>query len=331
MRFKGTDGNDSFAGTTAADMAYGYAGLDRLFGAAGADLLAGGDGNDILSGGGQIGNQFAQSGGADLEADRIFGGAGDDIVAGGWNDRLAGGDGTDILTLDLSGVHRRIRIDFGAMAEGGRVRLGTGFAEGFERLGTVILGDRDDVVALGGVAPGGLFGRAISGGDGSDLIDARGLVDDPRRDEGPGGIMVGGAYTIDGDAGADRIFGSRWDDELYGDAGRDTIVLGGGRDIVYAGSGDDLIVADVYADPRGLDFSVDIFGGPGTDTVQVDGNRADWFAVVDGRDADLYRGYDNDPNKEDHLDLSGVERIAFDDGTVSIRDLATPVSLDLVI
>lgn len=331
MRFKGTDQDDGFAGTAAADIAYGYAGLDRLFGAGGADLLIGGDGNDILSGGAQIGNQFAQTGGADLEADRIFGGAGDDIVAGGWNDRLAGGDGIDILTLDLSGVDRRIRIDFGAMAEGGRVRLGAGFAEGFERLGTVILGQRDDVVLVGGVAPGALVGRAISGRGGDDLLDARELVEDPRRDEGPGGIMVGGAYTIDGGAGADRIFGSRWDDELYGDAGRDTIVLGGGRDIVYGGSGDDLIVADVYADSRGLDFSVDIFGGPGVDTVEVDGDRADWIAIVDGRDVDLYRGYAGDPNKEDHLDLSGVERIAFDDGTVSIRDLASPVHLDLVI
>ena len=85
-------GNDTILGGDGQDLIFGQRGADSLDGGQGDDTLDGGDGDDVLVGG-------------DGD-DSIFGGAGmDTIVSGAGNDRAEGGFGSDTFTFGAAGNH----------------------------------------------------------------------------------------------------------------------------------------------------------------------------------------------------------------------------------
>jgi Ca2+-binding RTX toxin-like protein len=106
-KFKGTDGNDTFAGTAGRDFAKGKKGDDTLSGAAERDFLLGGKGDDTLNG--DEGNDYLNGG---KGSDTLNGGEGDDFLKGGKKpDTLNGGPGADRIWAKRGGIDT---IDCGA-------------------------------------------------------------------------------------------------------------------------------------------------------------------------------------------------------------------------
>ncbi|MCR9152306.1 MAG: VCBS domain-containing protein, partial [Rhodobacteraceae bacterium] len=107
-------------------------------------------------------------------------------------------------------------------------------------------------------------GVTITGNDGADWIDLRGL-----ETSGVGFTIVG--YDTDaGGAGADGdnvIYASDGDDSITTGDGEDYIEVGAGADTVSAGAGDDEIAVRALHNGAGSDYD----GGVGTDTLTVYG------------------------------------------------------------
>ncbi|MEQ1848585.1 MAG: Ig-like domain-containing protein, partial [Nitrospira sp.] len=105
------------------------------------------------------------------------------------------------------------------------------------------LGGNDQIILIG------LLRHAvIHGGDGNDLIDARGvtanlisldLFGDNQNDTIYGGA---GNDLLDGGAGADYLSGGLGDDQVFGQGGNDTLVRGPGNDTLNGGTGTNVIV-----------------------------------------------------------------------------------------
>ncbi|MEM1049027.1 MAG: calcium-binding protein [Pseudomonadota bacterium] len=102
---------------------------------------------------------------------------------------------------------------------------------------------------------------------------------------------------------SETVVGTPLDDDIQAGAGDDTIRPFGGDDDVDAGAGDDHIVLT-----SGI-HTID--GGEDEDVVEVSGNRADYEIV---ETADGYRLAPIAPATGPLADLSGVEKILFDDG-----------------
>ena len=115
---------------------------------------------------------------------------------------------------------------------------------------SVVLGDGDDVAR----ADSDRLSVVLSGGEGSDVLDARAAG---RSDP----VSTGGA-DLDGGEGDDLLLGGASHDELAGGPGRDRL-LGGAADDRLDGDGDGAAPADDVID-----------GGPGTDQATYTGRRA---------------------------------------------------------
>ena len=140
-------------------------------------------------------------------------------------------------------------------------------------------------------------------GGGALLFDWSGvgttIADALASETNPAGIaaFLGGADSIDGGSGSDRLRGYDGDDTIAGGAGHDTIDAGAGNDRLIGGPGDDVVD-----------------GGSGLDTMVFAGLRADHDVIpLDGGAAVSDRvgpgGYDT---------LLNVERLVWDDGAVAL-------------
>jgi Ca2+-binding RTX toxin-like protein len=228
----------------------GGAGNDTLTGGSGADALVGDDGNDLLLG--KAGN------------DQLFGGAGDDTLTGGpgadraqgqagndrmiWNpgdgsDLNEGGDGTD--TVEVNGGDAA--EVFSAQAVGGRVL--------FRRV--------DPAPFTIDVGTSEKLALNAKGGDDSFF--------------GGTGLATLTAFTVDGGAGNDSLFGTDGADTLIGGDGKDLIDGNAGNDTAFLGAGDDVFRWD-----------------PGDGSDVVDGQA--------GNDQLLFNG----ANLNEKVDLSAV-------------------------
>jgi Ca2+-binding RTX toxin-like protein len=262
----GTEGPDVIRGSNQRDVILALDGNDRVDGRGGNDVICGGSGRDLLLGG--------------PGADKIFGGAdgrstarNDDGVRLMVGDVVQGGPGDDLVDLGYDerqqtfGSAERDRLSYKDSAFRVVLTLGTPKARGHARGDgrdlikshpylAVLGSDRDDVLT------GSTFGDEILGRGGDDTIDGAGgrdvLVDGPR---------------------SSRL----GDDVLVGGIGRDSLTSYGGLDrLVGDASADEL---DVLHAPHG---KVTMQGGPGADTLTVDGLRpAACVHAVGGAGVDL--------------------------------------------
>jgi Ca2+-binding RTX toxin-like protein len=192
----GSNAGDSYRGTSFNDTLNGLGGNDTLAGGAGNDTLLGGFGLDLLLG--DVGDDILKGEGGN---DDLFGGAGNDTLEGGsGNDELFGGAGTN----SLKG------------------------------------GDGDDIFNVDSAtdviveAPGALGGFDTINAKVSYTIAANVEVMN----------LAGGALGIDGtgrDGQNDRINGNAGANGLFGKGGADTLKGGAGADQIHGGLGQDAI------------------------------------------------------------------------------------------
>ncbi len=119
------------------------------------------------------------------------------------------------------------------------------------------------------------------------------------------------ADTLTGGGGDDVIIGLGGDDLLDGGDDTDTLLGGDGNDTLTGGAGDD-----------------QLFGDAGTDTAVFSGNQADYLVTALGDDA--YQVSDQRAGAPDGTDtLTGIENLAFADGTISLVANAAPTDIAL--
>ncbi|MBM1218885.1 Hint domain-containing protein [Ponticoccus sp. SC2-23] len=227
----GGNGKDEIDGTSGNDVIYAGNGKDEVDAGDGNDIIYGGNGKDEIEGG--DGDDTAFGGNS---PDELYGGAGNDSLDGGSSgDELYGGDGND-------------SIDGGS---------GDDEIEG---------GDGDDTI------DGGQGQDEIEGGDGNDSIDGGSGDDEIEGGDGDDVIDGGeGQDEIEGGDGNDTLDAGDADgngrDELYGGDGDDTLISGGNGDELFGGDDDDTFI--IQANGNGVFNDLDIFGGSGSDTLDL--------------------------------------------------------------
>ncbi|PLX39333.1 MAG: hypothetical protein C0606_02060 [Hyphomicrobiales bacterium] len=135
-----------------------------------------------------------------------------------------------------------------------------------------------------------------------------------------GEVLVGssGADTLNGGAGADTIAGVGGNDVIDGGDNDDLLNGGNGDDTLYGGAGDDMLVGGAGSDI--------LIGGERTDTAVFSGNRADY------RVQRLADGYAIEHVASGAVDtVTGVEELAFDDGTWLAADSLNDAPYDLLL
>ncbi len=85
----------------------------------------------------------------------------------------------------------------------------------------------------------------IAGGDGNDVIDARGLPTGVELFGGPGDD------TLKGSRGVDVIVGGPGNDTLRGGGRRDVLIGGAGEDLLAGGDADDILIGGIVPDAQG--------------------------------------------------------------------------------
>lgn len=303
----GGDGNDNIQGGDGNDELYGGEGNDKLEGDKGNDVLIGGGGNDKLDG--DDGNDILEGG---LGKDNIDAGKGDDSIiwnAGDGQDKIDGGKGYDTFVLTTSNtVAQTVHIDVNNKGnlvisldggdEGGELEL-----KDIENLklqfglagATIELGDNAGEVL--GSEP-----LAVSGGEGSDDIDAS---------------TSSQSVNIDAGTGDDAVTGGSAADTISGGEGSDVITGGGGDDVIDAGVGDDRVIW------RAGDGNDTIDGGEGFDEValSLDETVPSSLSIAADENGNVILISDDGSQ----LALDGVEDIVINAGsggsTITIGDL----------
>jgi Ca2+-binding RTX toxin-like protein len=343
----GGGAGDTLVGGSGGDSLHGGGGADSLWGdtadgmpdfgldppAAGPDTLRGGDGHDTLLGGnytdlldGGTGDDLLLDGysldGLEGEAgnDTLVGGAGNDRLHGGLgNDKLQGGSGDDTLS-EMFGFNL---LDGGEGADslrgGGHNDTLTGGPG--EDVDTLRGGDGDDrlqseapvVLVMGDP----LWGTALPHTGTGDILDG-----EDGADRLFGG---GGADLLDGGTGNDRLFGGDGDDLLAG--GKDRAlspnpgdILPGGDDRLEGQGGNDRLLGLTGRDHLlGGDGADTLVGGAGADTLRG-GAGADVFVFAAGDSSaaamDIICGF------EDGLDIIDLSALGVTFAALSFATMA---------
>jgi len=291
----GGDFNDVFDGsglTGGIDFVRlrGDGGDDTLIGGEGDDKLYGGDHQDLLQG--NDGNDFLVGGNGN---DTLEGGAGiDKLVGGQGNDNLSGGADNDII-IAATGVDPEGAdiIDGGA----GDDQI---FADASD---TVSGGDGRDLLVARGATGLNVDVAAASieetrGSAFDDVFDGSGFLNgiDFVRLRGDGGndTLIGGAGEdkLYGGADMDLLQGNGGADFLLGQEGNDTIEGGGGIDIIIGGLGMDTLTGGADADSF---WSTDFASAADIDTITdysfIDGDSVQGVSFTfDGTDSTVFDG-----------------------------------------
>ncbi|PCI40327.1 MAG: hypothetical protein COB46_06995 [Rhodospirillaceae bacterium] len=283
----------------------GGKGDDEIVGTDGSDEIDGGKGDDIIFG-------SAEAAGEDPEPEVL-----DEpqAVSLDINAALTDVDGSETLSLEISGVPTGASLNLGLPGEDGswllaganlssldtlELTLPDGFVrEDFSlsvKATSVELesGEMSTIDAALNVSfeTTETQGDVIFGGKGDDQIFA-----------GAGDDVLDGGHGDDylsGGAGDDTLIGDKGDDELSGGAGADELGGGKGDDIIGGGAGDDVIDGDAGDDI--------IDGGTGDDVLRG-GSGDDTFVFKAGDGNDFI------------LDLSEKEELRFDGPEFSQEDL----------
>jgi len=115
----------------------------------------------------------------------------------------------------------------------------------------------------------------------------------------------GGADILGGGDGGDRLFGQGGSDTVSGGAGGDRVVGGTGRDVLAGGEGRDLLNGGKGGDT--------LSGGAGRDTM-IGGQGADTFVFFAKEKGDLIRDFQP---KEDRLSFEEMRGFQFGDAKIS--------------
>jgi Ca2+-binding RTX toxin-like protein len=263
----GGGGNETFQVGNGFVGARGGAGNDTMNGGTGPSYLRGESGNDSLSG---AGGEDSLDGG--VGADTLRGGAGDDLFFidgtadladwGGPSRTVVGaesGQGAgEVDTLVIVNAAAGATLNLGAhqISEVDRIEIGTAGL-------TLILSDAMAATAQAETAPLGTIEIGAYGFTSGAHVIVGSALGATRRLWVDG--ELGGADSILGGAGGDRLDGGSGNDTVKGADGGDAILGGGGQDELRGEAGADSIVGGA-----GLDS---IWGDDGADT--LDGGAAD--------------------------------------------------------
>src|SRR6185369_9071878 len=271
LTLNGSDGDDFIIGSQGDDLINGGRGNDTLLGGTGNDTFVWnpGDGSDIIEG--QSGSDTLQFNGANI-AEKI------DITANGTRVRFARDvasivmdvngvetinftvrGGADTITVgDLKGTNAtQVNLDLSGTPGSG---TGDGAVDHVTATGTAgndqiqVVANGSSVSVLGLAAQIAITGAeggavtdvlTVSGGDGSDTIDASAV---------PAGSI---GLVLDGGAGNDTITGSKGADTLIGGDGNDTFIWnpGDGSDTVEGGAGTDTLLFNGSSIGESFDIS----------------------------------------------------------------------------
>lgn len=266
-----TDGlfhdNISIAYGTVIENAVGGAGDDLIIANQVANRIDGGAGNDTVSYETATSGVFAN---LLVPFGNLYGAAGDRLISienltgSKYDDALIGDFGDNILDGGKGGLDTLI----GGF---GNDTVSYANADGLVKinLATNVLGGRavGDIISGFENAIGGTFGDALTGTNGSNILD--------------------------GGAGNDRIDGADGNDTLIGGAGNDILSGGGGNDKLYDGLGQDALTGGTGRDIfyfAAIDGSLDRITdfAKGQDIVDLSG--IDAIAHTDADDAFAYLG-----------------------------------------
>ena len=215
--------------------------------------------------------------------DTVYGGAGNDNLFGGpGNDRLRGYGGSDELACGTGD-------DRGEGGTGDDLLLGdfgNDFLEGNSGNDTVYAGAGNDRV-VGGTQVPQVFQAPADGADvldgeaGADLVFGDNAFGNaPHLFSGGGDdLVLGGSEndTLWGGVGDDTVRGEEGRDALYGWFGHDTLEGGTGNDTLRGGDGNDRLDGQENSDvPYGDDGNDTLIGGLGTDQPAVATTMMTW-------------------------------------------------------
>jgi Ca2+-binding RTX toxin-like protein len=326
----GVDRSVAF-GATGVSLDLGIGGIEWLWGTNASDtanaasqtatvVIFGLGGNDIITGGSAADQLYGQDG-----ADSIFGGNGEDwLYIDSTDATLDGGAGSDrASSLDGSALNLNLgtsSIEW-VWASNGADTL-NGATNGQDLF--LFAFDGGDVLT-GGSGNDNLYGMAgadqMIGGDGNDVIyfDSDDTVVNGGNGQDTAQVLdytgvgvslnltTNGIETVYASNQGDVLngAGATWSIFMNGFNGNDTMTGGNLADNIYGGGGSDTI-----AGGGGNDF-LQGNGGGGTDTLLVQGNRADYIlhttGVVVTSVQDLIAGRDGWDN------IAGFEQIQFND------------------
>ncbi len=269
---------------------------ETIVGTSGDDMIYGGSGNDTIYG-------DDPSGSGSLEVDFEINASLNDV------------DGSETLTVEVSGMPSGASLSAGVDQGNGTWVLGSGDLDGLKLVlteatdttltitatATEATGESQSVsqeIPLqysgqqGGndIIQGGSGNDVIHGGDGIDLVDLS---------DAPGGVYVdlsanfsvGNGYDvftgIEGAIGSDfgdTFIGNNGDNVFYGGDGGDAIYAFGGDDYISGGAGNDALYGgagnDVISDGSGNDS---VYGESGDDTI-IAGSGNDYYHGGSGND-----------------------------------------------
>ena len=213
----GTSDDDTLTGTSDSDTIEGFAGEDEILGGDGDDTvlggdgqdeIRGGDGDDVLDGGESVlGGAddddliFGEGGNDSIDGnagnDAVYGGAGDDALSGSaGNDILEGGSGADGLT----GGSGDDTLTGGAGADSFLGGSGADILTGGADADVLEGGAGNDTFIVRGASDG--YGDAVYGGEGTDVLDLKGLkADEDYRVAYTDDTETGGTVTFLGEDG----------------------------------------------------------------------------------------------------------------------------------
>lgn len=235
----------------------------------------------------------------------ITGTEGDDQLEAVLGQDVDGLGGNDRLEIDFRSATVGVIADFRGL-ETGPVTIGGGTIANIENIQQIEGSEFDDFLAIyqdfpigNAIINGnggddeiilsmevGSFGPQVSGGEGDDLIDARGTFNGGSYFGGNGNdaIYTGQSFRSSASGGdGDDIIESYGD--AFGDAGNDTITLFEPGDVTgstltgFGGDGDDAISVDL-SDRFGDPPQANISGGAGADTL-TGGNGNDFISSGD--------------------------------------------------
>jgi len=317
----GNSGSNSLSGGAGNDILSDNGGNDTLDGGSGADAMAGGAGNDtyVVD---NVGDTVTEAAGAGIDTTRssidytltdnvenlvltgeadlngtgnalnnvITGNGGnntidaaggnDTVNAGEGNDLVHGGDGNDLLNGEggndiLLGDAGNDRIDGGAGAD--RMDGGTGDD-------TYVVDDNGDLVNEDAGAGIDLVESSISytltanvenlnQTGTADIVGSGNELDNIINGNGGANVLYGlaGNDTLNGNAGADTLVGGEGNDQLNGGLDADTLLGNEGNDLLNGGSGADTMLGgtgdDVYIVDNAGDAVTEL-AGEGVDRVE---------------------------------------------------------------
>jgi Ca2+-binding RTX toxin-like protein len=279
VQVAGGDFDDHIVGSSLGDLVTGAGGADTVFAGEGDDFIAGGAGDDSLDGGDgvdRIGFDGDALGGATVDL-RLQGGA------------QVTGAGLDVLNNfeNVSGTQ------FGDVLIGD---ANSNILWGVGTVADILAGDDGEDLLIAGDGA-----HTINGGDGLDALSLDGdgstsagvhvdlnLQGAAPQDTGVGMMQIRNIENLSGTVHADALIGDFWDNLLAGVDGADTLQGGAGADKLY---GDGAIYGDFVHGLSGpIVASEALYGddaAPGGDS--LDGGKGDDI-LVGGGGADTMTG-----------------------------------------